>query len=221
MADLTNSKAPHPPLTDPLADQWSVRPYPSELDHEVVTEEGLRFRVRPIRPKDAQLLVRFHAGLQPDSIYRRYFSLHPELSVSEVRRLTQVDYVERLAFVVENDGDLVGVGRFDRIPFTTRAEVAFIVADGYQHIGIGHLLLDQLAGEAWSLGITEFTAETQADNRSMMGVFTSSGFVVHSTLEDEVITAHFSIKPTEESQTGRERRERRFHVLPRCVDPQR
>jgi hypothetical protein len=60
-----------------------------------------------------------------------------------------------------------------------------------------------LADEAWSLGITEFTAETQADNRSMMGVFLASGFPVTSKLEDEVITARFPIQPTDQSRASR------------------
>jgi RimJ/RimL family protein N-acetyltransferase len=184
-------------------DRWSVRPYPSELARVVVTEHGDILHLRPIRPDDAELLVRFHRGLSPDSIYRRYFSIHPELSDAEVRHLTQVDYVDRFAFIVESGDALVGVGRFDRIPGTTEAEVAFIVADEFQHRGIGLLLLDHLADEAWSLGITEFTAETQADNRSMFGVFQASGFPVKAKLEDEVISARFPIQPTDQSRASR------------------
>jgi len=194
------------------ADQWARRPYPSELSCDVVTESGVFLHLRPIRPDDAELLVRFHSGLSSDSIYRRYFSIHPELSEAEVRHLTQVDYVDRFAFVVEDGSDLVGVGRFDRIPDTTEAEVAFIVADRFQHQGIGLLLLDHLADEAWSLGITTFTAETQADNRSMMGVFEASGFPVKARMEDEVITATFEIRPTDESRASRARRKNRIQV---------
>lgn len=209
---IESQRSGHP---DIFADRWSKRQYPSELVSDVSTDDGLLLRVRPIRPDDADLLTRFHAGLSPDSIYRRYFSLHPELSQVEIHHLTEVDYIDRFAFVVENGGDLVGVGRFDRIATTSEAEVAFIVADGYQHRGIGLLLLDHLADEAWSLGITEFTAETQADNRSMMGVFAASGFTLRSTIDDEIITATFSIEPTEQSRLSRSRRENRFRTLPR------
>jgi GNAT superfamily N-acetyltransferase len=200
-------------------DKWSVRPYPSELARDVVTDHGEILQLRPIRPDDAELLVRFHRGLSPDSIYRRYFSIHPELSDIEVRHLTQVDYVDRFAYIVESGDALVGVGRFDRIPGTTEAEVAFIVADEFQHRGIGLLLLDHLADEAWSLGITEFTAETQADNRSMMGVFLASGFPVTSKLEDEVITARFPIQPTDQSRASRASRADRIQSAGRRRRP--
>ena len=211
---ILSSELQRSPHLDVFADKWSKRPYPLELVLEVVTDDGLTLCIRPIRPDDAELLVRFHAGLSSDSIYRRYFSLHPELSAPEIRRLTQVDYVDRFAFVVQSNGALVGVGRFDRFPSTPEAEVAFIVADSYHHRGIGLLLLDRLADEAWSLGITAFSAETQADNRSMMSVFAASGFQVHSTMQDEVITARFSIEPTDESRASRARREHRFQSLP-------
>ena len=199
-------------LERPTDDQGSVialstsRVYPAELACDVVTDGGELLLMRPIQPDDATLLVDFHRRLSPDSIYRRYFSVHPELSDDEVRHLTQVDYFERFAFIVELRGELVGVGRFDRFPGTNEAEVAFIVADEYHHQGVGLMLLERLAEVAWSLGITTFTAETQADNRSMMGVFHASGFPVTSTMEDEVITARFPIAPSDASRASRARR---------------
>jgi GNAT superfamily N-acetyltransferase len=177
--------------------------YPSELVTEVITDSGTELTVRPIRPDDAELLERFHQRLSSHSIYLRYFSLHPVLSERELRFLTEVDYITRFAFVVEHLGELIGVGRFDRIPETSDAEVAFIVSDEFHHLGIGLMLLERLADVAWSLGITSFCAETQADNRSMMGVFTASGFVVSARMEDEIISARFSIEPTVASRTSR------------------
>lgn len=178
------------------------RVYPAELACDVVTDHGVVMLMRPIKPDDANLLIDFHHRLSPDSIYRRYFSLHPELSDDEVRHLTHVDYLNRFAYIVECAGELVGVGRFDRCANPTEAEVAFIVADEYHHQGIGLMLLERLAEVAWSFGITSFTAETQADNRSMMGVFHASGFPVTSTMEDEVITARIAIAPCDASDVA-------------------
>ena len=180
--------------------------YPGYLARDVRSITGEILHLRPIRPSDAGLLVSFHSGLGADSIYRRYFSMHPVLSDAEVVHLTTVDYRDRFALIVEGEHGFVGVGRFDRIPNTSTAEVAFIVADAYQHQGIGLMLLYNLADAARPLGITTFTAETQADNRSMMGVFRASGFAVTSSMEDEVITATFPIKDTDQSTITRARR---------------
>jgi RimJ/RimL family protein N-acetyltransferase len=174
--------------------------YPVELETDVVTRDGSTLRLRPIRPDDAEQLVNFHSLLSFDSIYRRYFSMHPHLTPEEVTHYTQVDYVDRLALVIVEGDQLVAVGRYDRYPSTSQAEVAFLVLDDHQNIGLGPSLLQHLAEAAWARGITEFTAETLATNRNMMAVFRSSGFPVMTHFVDGEISVRFPIEPTEESR---------------------
>lgn len=171
--------------------------YPRALDRTVILADGQVVHLRPIHPGDAGALVAFHARLSSDAVYRRYFSFHPELSETEVTWLTTVDYADRLALVVEIGDDLVAVGRYDRLPGTATAEVAFLVADDFQHRGLGMLLLQNLATAARRQGITTFVAETQASNRDMMGVFEGSGFDVTSSLDAEIISVKFRIAPYE------------------------
>ena len=102
------------------------------------------FDVRPIAPSDAHALVRFHGQLSDQTIRRRYFNLHRELGPEEVARLTCVDGFNRAAYVVEHDGEIVGVGRYDRLEKLCRGEVAFVVADEFQHHGLGSMLLERL-----------------------------------------------------------------------------
>ena len=172
--------------------------YPIELEADIEVRTGRTLRLRPIRSDDAAKLVAFHGKLSFDSIYRRYFSIHPTLSESEVAHLTEVDYVDRLAFVIEDGDDLVAVGRYDREPATTTAEVAFIVRDDYQHLGLGHRLLNALADAARERGITTFTAETLFENRDMMSIFRHSGFAVTSSFSGGQISVRFPIVPDED-----------------------
>jgi RimJ/RimL family protein N-acetyltransferase len=169
--------------------------YPQELEENLITDSDAVFRLRPIRSDDAEGLVVFHAHLSFDSIYRRYFSLMPELSPEWVHHLTHVDYVDRMALVIECKGELVGVGRYDRCPPGDTAEVAFIVRDDYQRLGLAHQLLDALARAAWDRGITEFSAVTMPSNRDMMSVFRRSGYPVTTSLSQNEISVHFPIDP--------------------------
>jgi GNAT superfamily N-acetyltransferase len=189
---------------EPLSRDFVRGHYPIELEDDITVRTGSKLRLRPIRPDDAEKLVAFHSRLSWDSIYRRYFSMHPQLSAAEVSHFTRVDYVDRLALVIEDDGQLVGVGRYDRYPLTSKAEVAFVVADDHQHLGLGVHLLEHLAEAAWARGITTFTAETQAINRDMLAVFRHSGFPVESSFEDGEISVQFCIEPTDASRTRRE-----------------
>ena len=184
------------------------------MARDVVTEGDLRFHLRPIRPDDAARLVEFHNHLSPHSCYLRFFSFHPTLSVGEVERFTCVDYVNRLALVAEIDGVLIAVARFDRHEGTTEAEVAFVVADDYQHHGIGSLLLDELVLAARPLGITTFLADTLSENHRMLGVFLHAGFEVRTHTEFGNIYLHFDITPTESSLLAVAARERSRRVTP-------
>jgi GNAT superfamily N-acetyltransferase len=178
--------------------------YPVELETEIEVHNGATLHLRPIRSGDADKLITFHHMLSFDSIYRRYFSTHPELTRREVAHLTEVDYVDRLALVVEDGDDLVAVGRYDREPSTTTAEVAFVVRDDYQHLGIGQRLLEVLADAARQRGITTFTAETLFENRNMMSVFRNSKFPITSSFSGGQISVRFSIEPTDDPSWARD-----------------
>jgi GNAT superfamily N-acetyltransferase len=174
--------------------------YPIALECDLVTSTGVKLHMRPIKPSDAPRLARFHEQLSESAIFRRYFAWHPVLSPEELEHLTNLDYVDRFAYVVQGDQDeLVAVGRYERIEGTNDAEVAFVVIDHFQHHGIGILLLWHLARAARPKGITHFVAETQTDNRGMLGVFRDSGYPVSSTIESEIVSLRFPIQSTQES----------------------
>jgi RimJ/RimL family protein N-acetyltransferase len=167
--------------------------YPTALVCDVVTARGARLHVRPIRTTDSAALAEFHHGLSDRSVYRRFFFVHPTLSDAEVEHFTHIDYADRLALVAEDGGRIVAVGRYERTPGTDRAEVAFVVNDSYQNLGIATVLLHQLARAALALGITTFTAETLAENRGMLAVFRHSGFPVTATTEFDTVCLQFPI----------------------------
>jgi GNAT superfamily N-acetyltransferase len=167
--------------------------YPEELECDVVSDGMAPYHVRPIRPDDASRLRTFHSRLQGHSIYLRFFNCHPELSAEEVEHFTCVDYVNRLALVAEMDDRLIAVGRYERDPGQTEAEVAFVVSDELQHHGVGSLLLDELVKAARTRGIESFRAETLCENHAMLDVFRHVGFPVTSRVEYGTVILHFPI----------------------------
>lgn len=188
--------------------------YPAELERDVVSSGNFRYRLRPIRPDDAERLGAFHNHLSSRSCYLRFFSFHPTLSAKEIERFTCVDYLNRLALVAEVDGTLIAVARFDRHEGTTEAEVAFVVADEYQHHGIGSLLLDELVLAAREQGITTFLADTLSENHTMLDVFLHTGFEVQTHTEYETIHLRFDITPTESYRQALASREQSRRITP-------
>ena len=151
----------------------------------LILGDGTKATVRPIAPSDGAALLRFHARLSRRSVQMRYFYPHLLLGTEEVTHLTQVDGTSRVAFVVERDGDLIAIARYDRLSDPTMAEVAFVVADGWQHRGIGSFLLQRLASRAREVGITAFTAAVLAENAPMLAVFHQAGFPTTTSREQQ------------------------------------
>ncbi len=149
--------------------------------------DGREISIRPISPADGDALVRFHQRLSDETTRLRFFVLHPELASTEVVYFTHVDHHDREALLALVGDDIVGVGRYDRMPQTSDAEVAFVVADGWQGTGIGTHLLEHLVRRATAEGVTRFFADTLAENYRMRGVFRGSGLLTDSVTRANVV----------------------------------
>lgn len=156
-------------------------------DGPALLRDGTTVAVRPMHPDDADRLVAFHAHLSPESQRLRFFTPHPRLSETEIRRFTHVDGHDRAALVAIDGGEIVGVARYDRLPHTTRAEAAFVVRDDHQRRGIGTLLLYHLADHARHEGITHLVAETLPENTAMLHVLRAFDPVATSRYDDGVV----------------------------------
>ena len=157
--------------------------------------DGTVVDLRPMAPDDEERLLRFHSTLSVETTYLRYFSPHPTLRPEEVHRFTHVDHRNREAFVATVDGEIIGVGRFDRLEDPSRAEVAFVVSDAFHGRGIGRMLFEQLAVRAAEVGVTTFVAETLWSNRPMIGLFHNVGRRVTSRPDDGVIHFDIALEP--------------------------
>ena len=182
--------------------------YPPQWDADVVLSDGATMHVRPVVPDDVALIKAFHARQSAESIYYRYFSPRPTLSDKDLGHLTNVDYVDRMAFVALLGDDLIGIARYDRYPTAGKAEVAFFTDDAHQGRGISTVLLEFLAAAARHVGISGFVAQVLPQNRKMLSVFKQAGFEVHSRFEDGVIEVELDIAPTDEARAVIEERAR-------------
>jgi GNAT superfamily N-acetyltransferase len=125
---------------------------------------------RPVRPDDALLFCRLWDRLSPETVYRRF---HAPLRrpPADAHRLVEVDHDLREALVAVVGGEVVGVARYDRSPADPgTAEVAVVVEDAWQGIGVGRQLLGELTELAARRGVRNLTADVQADNDRLIGL---------------------------------------------------
>lgn len=175
----------------------------------VVLGDGDTALIRPIRPSDAPALSAFHDRQSAESRYLRYFSPKPHLDDQLLERFTNVDMVDRGAFVVELHGEFVGWASYERWQKRDDAEVAFQVDDRLHGKGIATLLLEHLAALARSNGITRFSAQTLGENRGMLTVFAKAGWPVQRKFDSGVVDIEFPLADTAEFVETVERREQR------------
>lgn len=166
-----------------------------------------------MRADDAQAVQTFHMAQSQNSIYLRFFTYKSKLTAKELRRFTELDYHDRVAFVITRGGEIIGIGRYDRLNEPTEAEVAFNVSDAHQGRGLGSILLEHLAAAARENGIDKFSAEVLPENRKMMQVFSEAGYEVQRHFDDGVISLSFDIDPTEKSRAVMASREHRAEAL--------
>ncbi len=94
--------------------------------------------------------------------------------------MTCVDGVNRVALVVELNGALIAVGRYERLCDRRQARVGIVVADAYQHQYIASELLCRLAHFGRMAGVSQFKAEVLPENATMLSVFEEAGFPLSS-----------------------------------------
>ncbi len=148
-------------------------------------KNGLRVTIRAIRPDDRDAVIATLKGLDEKTIYLRFFELRRKVSDRELTEATDVDFVRTVALVIclrNGSGEkIIGGGRYiafgDAEP-PDRAEVAFMVEEDYQGLGIASLTLGHLALIAKQKGIVQFHAEVLLENKGMLKVFDRSGFQV-------------------------------------------
>ena len=186
----------------------SIPQYPSRWETDVVIADGSTVYVRPVKPEDADRVEALHSRLSPETIYFRFFTPLPKLTPTMLERFVNVDYVDRLALVALLGQEIIAISRYDRIPGSSVAEVAFLVDDAHQGRGLASLMLEHLAAAAKENGITRFVADTLPENSKMLRVFHDAGFSDKRVFQDGVVRVTFDISTTEESISAMYRRER-------------
>jgi GNAT superfamily N-acetyltransferase len=176
-----------PELDDATA--WSAyrRALMAELTEVITLRNGAAVTMRAIQPDDAQRLQAFHARLSPETIAMRYFRAAPVLYERDARRLTHLDYDNRMALVATvgagDDERIIAVVRYERVT-AAEGELAFVVEDQWQGLGVSTQLLARLLRYARGRGFETMMAVTLATNVRMRGVLAHAGYPFTSRYAD-------------------------------------
>lgn len=168
--------------TGSTLDRLAIRPYPSELEEEVVWN-GETLKLRPIRPEDGPAHLEFFAALTPDDVRYRMFVRVRELQPSQLARFTQIDYDREMAFVatraLPGGGEqTLGVARVVADPDNIQAEFAVTVRSDLKGHGLGRVLMEKLIAYCRRRGTREIVGEALPQNTRVIRLVRKLGFAV-------------------------------------------
>ncbi len=147
--------------------------------HQTLSD-GSWVLIRPIRHRDAQAEREFIQALSADSKRMRFLGQMSCPTDEFIDKLTDIDYVNdmALAAVAEGNGKdrIVGVSRYAVDASGERCECAVVVADEWQHKGLGTALMEKLIKIAQERGLRLMESTDMAENIEMRELADYLGF---------------------------------------------
>jgi GNAT superfamily N-acetyltransferase len=183
-------KASFQPPPD-TAGSTGAEAYAAGFRARAVLRDGTAVCVRAIRADDKERMRSAFERLSAQTVYQRFFQHMRALTSDNLREATELDFHNHVALastVWEGASErLIALGQFVRVsPGADCAELAFVVADDYQHRGAATLLLQHLVHLAQGLGVRELLAHVLEDNREMLEVLENSKLPLRRRLEDGI-----------------------------------
>jgi acetyltransferase len=182
----------------------AIRPYPKRYVSHEELRDATPVTIRPIRPEDEPLMVKFHETLSEESVYMRYFhmmNLDQRTAHERLTRICFIDYDREMALVAERidpetgEREILGVSRLSRRGAATdEAEFSVLVSDRFQRRGLGTLLVSRILEVGRAEGLRRITAEILFDNRPMQSISRKLGFHLRRDTEEMVVKANLDLR---------------------------
>lgn len=186
-----------PKTTEDQLPKLSIRPYPTRYVAPLAMKDGTNVVVRPIRPEDEPLLVKFHESLSERTVYLRYFSslkLSQRVAHERLVRICFNDYDREIALVADfkdpktGQSEILGVARMSKLHGMNGAEFAVVVTDKAQNKGLGSEMTSRIIQIAKEEKLSYLMAYALQENKDMQNMCKKLGFrVSHEPGESECI----------------------------------
>jgi acetyltransferase len=182
--------------------QLAIRPYPTQYAGPFEMTDGTPVIIRPIRPEDEPLMVKFHETLSERSVYFRYFhalGLNQRIAHERLTRICFIDYEREMALVVLRKDpqtlkqEILAVGRLVKLYGTGDAEFAILVSDNWHRRGLGNELLKRLVAIGREEKLTRIFGDVLPENRDMLKVCERLGFEQHYMEAEGVVRTEIDL----------------------------
>jgi len=174
-----------------------ISPYPKKYEILWLLKNGQEVLLRPIKPEDEPMWIEWFQSLSEESIRYRFFQMLKD-TPHEVRvRYCNVDYDREVALVAEivenGKRKILGVSRLSIESDGKHGEMAFIVSDYWQGLGLGTKIVDYTLDIANEKGVESVYAIMLQDNYRALSLTKKMGFSIEY-LSDGTVKGTLDLK---------------------------
>jgi len=177
-----------------------ISPYPKKYETLWKLRDGRTVLLRPIKPEDEPLWLEMFQNFSEQSIRYRFFNIIKD-TPHEVRvRYCNIDYDREIAIVPELTEDgrrkILGVVRVPIEPDTKTGEIAVIVADPWQGLGLGSKMMDYMIEICKDKKLETIYGVMLSDNYQAISLMKKMGFTI-KYLSDGTVKGTLNLKEEE------------------------
>jgi RimJ/RimL family protein N-acetyltransferase len=154
---------------------------------EGVLKDGSRVILRPMVKEDREKLLEFFRNLDTKALSFLRNDVRDPTVID--RWVTHIDYNRVFPLVAEADGRIVGDVTLHMRKLGWKRHVGnvrVVVANDYQHRGLGTLLINEIVELAGEFGLEKLVAEVHLQALGAIAVFKKAGFSIKAVFEDLV-----------------------------------
>lgn len=199
---IESAKKLHYIVADQIAPHSEDLLFIEKYKTRIMLKNGKSLSIRPIMPADEFAYRNFFYSLREETVFFRFFQKIRVFNHEMAQRhWAGVDYRKNMSLIglvrFKGHKEIVALGSYTEAE-NRYAEVAFVVREDFQGLGIASFLLEQLEKIAVENGYRGFSAMVLPENRSMIRVFRKRYPNLKSGVEDGAISIRMEFAPEPE-----------------------
>ncbi|MBS1245358.1 MAG: acyl-CoA synthetase forming [Chloroflexi bacterium] len=175
----------------------AIRPYPNHYATRWTAKDGTSVMIRPIRPEDEPMLVKFHETLSDRSVYLRYLQpmlLSDRVAHERLLRICHSDYDRDITLIAEREDktgerSFMGASRMTKLHGMDEARFSVLISDCCQGLGLGSEMVRRVVQIARDEKLSRITAFVTPDNQPVQHIFQKLGFNLERTSDGQLVEA--------------------------------
>jgi len=174
-----------------------VNPYPTRYEDYYRPRNGQEVLLRPIKPEDEPLLLEMFQNLTKETKRYRFFQAIGGTPHEIIGRYCNIDYDKEISIVAElaEEGrrKIIGVARLITEAYRKTGEIALIVANPWQGLGLGTKLVNNIIEICKDKNLETVHAKMLSDNNRVIELMKKKGFALEN-LRDGTVKAFLKLR---------------------------